>query len=196
MRGCSEAFEVLTYLSEADDSGLQQRLSELECKSGGHYLYVYDSLEALRRFYPARCKYALDHNIVTVFLSYYEPAKTVYAYLENAGIDVDKSKRSNSLFVLDAIHQFFGSGPDFYHFLKLLDKGAAAQDKNGVCVLASLDAFVLQGDVKQTIEFEHSIQVQNLNSTSMICMYHVESFVRLPVNVQEEILEQHQIVVR
>lgn len=55
-------------------------------------------------------------------LSYYEPVKKVYIYLENAGIDVELHKRAHSLFIEDSIQQFFGTGSDFYGFLKILDR--------------------------------------------------------------------------
>lgn len=175
----------------------EQILNKLDCTHGQHNIFIYGSLDVLREFYAPFCKRALEDNEVAVILSYYEPAKTVYTYLENAGIDVDRYKRTQALFVLDSVHQFFGIGPDFYGFLKILDKGATAHGKNGVCVLANVDAFYLHGSREALIKFETSVTLgEELKNTSMLCMYHAESFTRLSPDDQSLILKQHNKVVR
>jgi hypothetical protein len=172
-------------------------LQELDCAYGQHNVLIFGNLEILREFYSRFTKRALEDNDVVVLLSYYEPIKNVYAFLENAGIDVAAYKKAHNLFVEDSVDQFFGAGSDFFKFLKILDEGAVHQGKRGVCVLASADAFHLHKEMKDLKEYEDSLSPPgNLKNTSIICMYHAESFAALRKEDQDYIIRRHNIVVK
>jgi hypothetical protein len=172
-------------------------LQELDCSYGKHNVLIFGSLDVLREFYVGFCKRALQDNEVVVFLSYYEPVKKVYDYMENAGIDVAKHKRSHSLFIEDSVQQFFGTSLDFFKFLRILDEGAVGQGKKGVCVLVSADSLFHHGDTNSIVKYEEELeQVANLEHSSIICMYHAESFAGIPKSNQDHIVRQHNKVVK
>lgn len=178
-------------------SSADQILQQLDCAYGKHNVLIFGTLDILREFYSRFAKRALEDNDIVVLLSYYEPIKNVYAFLENAGIDVAKYKKAHNLFVEDSVEQFFGTSSDFYKFLKILDEGAIHHGKKGVCVLASADAFHLHREVKDLKEYENNLAVPgNLKNTSIICMYHAESFAALSQEDQDFVIGKHNKVVK
>jgi hypothetical protein len=158
---------------------------------------IFGNLDVLREFYSRFTKRALEDNDIVVLLSYYEPVKKVYTFLENAGIDVAAYKKAHNLFVEDSVDQFFGASSDFYRFLKILDEGAVNQGKKGVCVLASADVFHLHKEMKDLKEYENNLSLPgNLMNTSIICMYHAESFAALSKEDQDFVMGKHNKVVK
>lgn len=182
----------MLFMSSAD-----QILQQLDCAYGKHNVLIFGNLDILREFYSRFTKRALEDNDVVVLLSYYEPVKNVYTFLENAGVNVAMYKKAHNLFVEDSVEQFFGASLDFYKFLKILDDGAVHQGKRGVCVLASADAFHFHREMKDLIEYENILGLSgNLKNTSIICMYHAESFAALSKEDQDLVIGKHNKVVK
>ena len=184
----------------ADNSAMkqQQLLSELNKKEfGKHNLMAYNNVADFRRLYVSVCKERLENNEIVLILPYYETVDSIEQQLENDGVDTNHYKRDRSLFIVDAVQQFFGSGYDFAKFLELLDDGAVKTGKVGVFVIAYIDGFFLYGDDREKlIEYEKTISKIKLVHTILICAYHEARFASFSDDTKQLLRRLHNITVQ
>src|SRR5688500_9328948 len=80
-------------------------------EKGEHILLLYSDLNALREVYSKVTRYELSHpDRVVMLMPFYEGADEVKRYLQEGGLNVEKSQRECSLVVADALKWFFYSG--------------------------------------------------------------------------------------
>ena len=177
----------------ADNSAMEQQLCELSTKEfGKHNLVAYNNVADFRGLYASVCKERLENNEIIVILPYYETVDSIEQQLENVGVDVNHYKRDGSLFIVDSVQQFFGSGYDFVKFLELLDDGAIKTGKVGVFVIANIDGFFLYDDMEtKLVEYEKNFQKIKLKHTILICAYHEASFASLSADVTQLLRRLH-----
>ena len=155
---------------------------------GNHNLIAYDDVADFRESYIRVCKHRLELNEVVIILPYYEMVGSIEQLLENIGVDVGYYKRIGSLFIVDAVHEFFGADYDFAKFLKLLDKGTKKAGKSGVFVIANIDGFFLYESREKLMEYEREIMKIDLANTRLICAYYKGNYESLTAN-EKQMLE-------
>lgn len=159
---------------------------------GGHYICRYNDLDELRDAYCKYCKSAFESNRVVVLLPYYETTRQVEQYLTNVGIDIALHKRTHSLFILDSIGQFFGTGQDLLKFLSILDNGAVQSGKTGVSVIIGNDGLIHFGEKQRVVEFEERLHARTgLKNTTIICTYHEERWQTFSEEDRQAIVSDH-----
>lgn len=158
-----------------------------------HSILVYDEIEKFREFYCEAAKTTLQNDEVLMILTYFETADTVKYYLKEAGVDVEFYSRSDSLFVIDSVEQFFGSTVEnTLRFIELLNKKARRQGRKGLAVIVDMDAFFhLKGEGLERYERFVAPKSNSDKFTCMVCAYHKGNFEKLPKRTQDIILKQH-----
>jgi hypothetical protein len=158
---------------------------------GSHNLIAYDDVADFRESYIRVCKQRLELNEVVIILPYYEMVGSIEQLLENIGVDVSYYKRIGSLFIIDAVHEFFGADYDFTKFLKLLDKGAKKAGKSGIFVIANIDGFFLYESREKLMEYERDIMKIDLANTRLICAYYKGNYESLTANEKQMLKGLH-----
>jgi hypothetical protein len=93
---------------------------------------------------------------------------------------------------VDSVEQFFGEGKDFLYFLGILEKNSKENGKEGISVIADMNAFYQIYDESRLIKYETSIQPKtDTKYSSLLCSYQRTNFNRLAKNTRELILAQH-----
>jgi archaellum biogenesis ATPase FlaH len=176
---------------------MKQQPNELSIKElEKHNLMTYSNVSDFRELYVPVCKERLENNEIVVILPYYETVDSIEQQLENVGVDVKHYKRAGSLFIVDAVQQFFGSGYDFVKFLELLDGGAVNRGKVGIFVIASIDGFFLYEDREKLIEYEKTISKIKLEHTILICAYHEASYASISTDVRQLLRRLHGRIIQ
>jgi hypothetical protein len=159
---------------------------------GEHNILVYEDTAAFRQIYSNYARKRLDSNEIVLLLPYFESVDSVKFYLQEAGIDVDQCSRDGSLAIVDSVDQFFGEGKDFLYFLSILEKKAKEKGKEGISVIADMDAFYQVYDEERLIKYETSIKPRTeAKYSSLLCSYQKDNFRRLSKSAKETILKQH-----
>jgi hypothetical protein len=156
-----------------------------------HNLIAYDDVADFREAYIRVCKQRLEHNEVVIILPYYEMVGSIEQLLENIGVNVDYYKRAGSLFIVDAVREFFGADYDFAKFLKLLDKGAKKAGKSGVFVIANIDGFFLYEGREKLMQYEREIMKIDLANTRLICAYYKGNYDSLTASEKQMLKGLH-----
>ena len=158
---------------------------------GKHNLIAYDDVANFREVYIKACKQRLEENEVVIILPYYEMVGSIEQQLENVGVDVSYYKRAGSLFIIDAVREFFGAEYDFAKFLKLLDNGAKRAGKSGIFVIANIDGFFLCESSEELLVYERAIMKIDLANTVLICAYYKGNFDSLKADEKQMLLRLH-----
>jgi hypothetical protein len=158
---------------------------------GKHNLVAYGDVVDFREVYIKECKQRLEDNEVVVILPYYEMVGSIEQQLDNVGVNVSHYKRAGSLFIVDAVREFFGAQYDFAKFLKLLDKGAIKAGKSGVFVVANIDGFFLYESREKLMAYETAIEEINLDNTILICAYYKGNFENLTADEKQILIRLH-----
>jgi DcmR-like sensory protein len=159
---------------------------------GEHNILVYDDIASFRQIYSNHAKKRLEGNEIVLLLPYFESVDSVKFYLQEAGVDVEQLSRDGSLVIVDSVEQFFGEGKDFLYFLGILEKKAKENGKEGISVIADMNAFYQIYDESRLIKYETSIQPKtDAKYSSLLCSYQRTNFDRLAKSARELILAQH-----
>src|SRR5688572_8874761 len=125
---------------------------------GEHNILVYDDIASFRQIYSNHAKKRLEDNEIVLLLPYFESVDSVKFYLQEAGVDVEQFSKDGSLVIVDSVEQFFGEGKDFFYFLGILEKKAKENGKEGISVIADMNAFYQIYDEGRLVKYETSIQ--------------------------------------
>lgn len=159
---------------------------------GEHNILVYEDIAAFRQIYSNHVKKRLEYNEIVLLLPYFESVDSVKFYLQEAGVDVEQRGKDGSLVIVDSVDQFFGEGKDFLYFLSILEKKAKEKGKEGISVIADMDAFYQVYDEDRLIKYETSIKPKtDAKYSSLLCSYQKDNFRRLNKSARELILAQH-----
>ncbi|MEW5841397.1 MEDS domain-containing protein [Nitrososphaera sp.] len=161
---------------------------------GPHILLVYEDIESFREAYCNAAKAALPDDQILLILTYYETPETVKFYLAEAGIDVDRYARTESLFVIDSAQQFFNGSIEYaLRFIELLHRKARHRGRKGVAVVAAMDAFFYLGDRDLAERFEEMVLPAGNPGkfTCLLCAYHRDTWGALSGPAQKRIRAQH-----
>lgn len=159
---------------------------------GEHNILVYEDITSFRQIYSNHARKRLEDNEIVMLLPYFENVDSVKFYLQEAGVDVEQRSRDGSLVIVDSVEQFFGEGKDFLYFLSILEKKAKEKGKEGISVIADMDAFYQVYDENRLVKYETSIQPKtDTKYSSLLCSYQRTNFNRLTKSARELILAQH-----
>ena len=159
---------------------------------GEHNILVYEDIINFRQIYSNHAKKRLEDNEILLLLPYFESVDSVKFYLQEAGVVVEQNIKDGSLVIVDSVEQFFGEGKDFLQFLSILEKKAKEKGKEGISVIADMDAFYQIYDENRLIQYETSIQPKTeAKYSSLLCSYQRTNFNRLTKGTRELILAQH-----
>lgn len=184
----------MTTISNSSDL---KRLCNHE-ETGLHYMLLYDDIDLLRQVYCTAAKNVLENNGVLLILSYFETPPKVNYYLDSFGVDVEFYHRTDSLFIVDSVEQFFNSSAeDVVRFIELINKKAIRQGKSGVTAIIDMDA-LFHFDIKgQSERFESLIGPRD-NQTKfrcLLCAYHKSRFDKLNEEVQNFLHNRHYFTI-
>ena len=89
---------------------------------------------------------------------------------ELAKIDVRKYTKQNSLLIINSGRAYFGSSIDLVSFVKSLVNYAHQIGKNGVSILADMDAFFHYDKLDLLIEYETSVPRRSDAKAKRFCI--------------------------
>lgn len=171
-------------------------------KFGIHCLIIYPDLPTLRDFYTHYIKNQMEDNNGAVLLSpFYETADRVRQTLSegHAAIDVSKFEEEKTLFITDALKQYFqeteGEETD-WSFRKRMVKQAKKRGKNGLSILGDLGAFQYKGKIKESVDYELSLPTKFDIDLKGLCLYSEKDFERFAEEQKQKLIEHHGMAIK
>jgi hypothetical protein len=110
---------------------------------------------------------------------------------ELAKIDVRKYAKQNSLLIINSGRAYFGSSIDLVSFVKSLVNYAHQIGKNGVSILADMDAFFHYDKLDHLIKYETSLPRRSDIRAKGFCLYREDDFNYLS-RIQKKKLLEHR----
>ena len=169
-----------------------------QAEYGAHYMVIYPDLVTLREIYSNYIRNQLNNNETVLINPFYETTDSVRQVLSekyNDGInDISKHDGEQSLVIVDAMKEYFGTQPLIY-----LKKGLVNYSKlgkKGLSVLVDMGPYSLRSKHKELVEYELSLPRKYDVKMKGYCLYHQKDFERLSDEQQQKLIEHHGKAVR
>jgi hypothetical protein len=162
-----------------------------------HLMLLYETTQEFSKAYCKITNAALKNNEIVLILTFFEAENAVLSNLRKAGVDVNYYIKTDSLFIIDSITQFFNSSCyDTIRFIQLLHKNAIRNGSKGITAIVDMNAYFLKENLDELRRFEELADPKSnqLKFKSMLCAYEREMFNKLDEKTQQAIRARHHAV--
>ena len=103
--------------------------------------------------------------------------------------DICKFEKEESLMIADSLKEYLGDQPLIY--VKKSLANYAKMGKNGVSVLADLDAYPHRSKYKDLVDYELSLPTKYDVQMKGFCLYHQKDFDKFSDEQKQKLIELH-----